>query len=299
MKRPVLAMLIGASVISTNSVLVKFADVGPTIAGFYRMLFGGLMLAVLLLVTTRTWRWSWRQTGWLVWPAAAFAADLWMWHRSINYVGPGVATLLANLQVFLMALAGIVLFRERPGARFFAGLTLAFAGTWLLIGRDWGAFDGDYRLGIYLGLLTAVCYASYMLTLRLAQQRMHVDSPERLLCVTTLISAVMLGVAGAIEGSSFVIPDSQSWIALLVLGLTGQVLGWVLIARAMPNLPASLVGLLLLLQPSLSFVLDVVLLNRATSSWDWVGVAISLAGIFLASSKVKPVAKEECPPEPQ
>lgn len=299
MKRPVLAMLIGASVISTNSVLVKFAHVGPTVAGFYRLFFGGLMLAAFLYATTRSLKWSWRHSVWLVWPALAFAGDLWLWHRSINTVGPGVATLLANLQVFLMALAGVVLFAERPGARFFRGLALAFAGTWLLVGREWGAFDGPYRYGVILGLLTAFCYATYLLTLREAQRRMTGDSPERVLCFSTLLSSVFLGAAGLVEGASFVIPDAQSWLALLALGLTGQLLGWVLISRAMPLLPASLVGLLLLLQPTLSFVLDVILLDRATSAWDWVGVAISLAGIWLASNKAKPVPRVEPAPEPQ
>src|SRR3546814_9021646 len=31
-----------------------------------------------------------------------FAADLWLWHRSILLVGPGLATLLGNAQVFFM-----------------------------------------------------------------------------------------------------------------------------------------------------------------------------------------------------
>ena len=51
----------------------------------------------------------------------------------------------------------------------------------------------------------------------------------------------------------------------------------------MPLLPASLVGLLLLLQPTLSFVLDVILFSRPTSGLDWIGLALSLLGIFLAS----------------
>lgn len=296
---PVAATLIGASVISTNSVMVKFAHVGPTVSGFYRMFFGGLMLALLLFVTTRTLRFTWRQLGWMTLPAIAFAFDLWFWHRSIESVGPGVATLLANLQVFLMAIVGIALFGERPGGRFYAGLVLAFAGTWLLVGRDWGTFDGDYKIGVVMGLVTAVCYAVYLLSMREAQRRAPDDSPERVLCVATLLSSVFLFGAGTVEGASFVIPDGQSWLALIALGFTGQVLGWVLITRAMPNLPASLVGLLLLLQPSGSFVLDVLLLGRATSPLDWVGVAISLAGIFLASSRRKPVPREVEATEPQ
>src|SRR5690606_20199871 len=101
-----LQMIIGACAISTTSIFVKYANVGPTVSGFYRMAFGGLML-LAWLVATRGWKpLRWSDIGWLLIPAAAFAIDLVMWHRSILYVGPGLATLLGNFQVFLMALAG-------------------------------------------------------------------------------------------------------------------------------------------------------------------------------------------------
>jgi len=108
------------------------------------------------------------------------------------------------------------------------------------------------------------------------------------LFVNSLLSAAILGIVVLIEGGGFAIPDAQSWTALLGLGFFGQVLGWVLIASAMPQLPASLVGLLLLLQPTLSFVLDVILFSRPTSSLDWFGLALSLIGIFIGSMRGKP-----------
>ena len=72
---------------------------------------------------------------------------------------------------------------------------------------------------------------------------------------------------------------------LVVIGLAffGQVFGWVLLTRAMPQLPASTIGLLLLLQPALSFVFDVLLFARPTRTLDWIGVALSLVGIFVGS----------------
>src|SRR5262249_59417683 len=110
-------------------------------------------------------------------------------------------------------------------------------------------------------------------------------TPERTLCLVSLVCGLMLAAAVAVEHAGFAIPDGQTWLALLGLALFGQVLGWVLIARAMPQLPASLVGLLLLLQPALSFVLDVLLFARPTHAADWVGLALSLLGIFVASAR--------------
>jgi drug/metabolite transporter (DMT)-like permease len=108
-------------------------------------------------------------------------------------------------------------------------------------------------------------------------------APAQLLCVSTLLCALVLGIAALIEGESFAIPDTQSWASLLGLGFCGQVLGWVLLTRAMPQLPASMIGLMLLLQPALSFVLDVILFARPTHASDWAGVGLSLLGIFVGS----------------
>ncbi|MCG6118238.1 MAG: DMT family transporter [Aquimonas sp.] len=284
-RSPVTAMLLGAVMISTTSTFVRLAEVAPTISAFYRMLLGGLMLLFLLRAVGAPWRPRWAVLWALSLPAAAFAIDLMLWHRSILIVGPGLATLLGNLQVFFMALAGWLLYRERLSPRFMAGVLLAFAGLWLLVGRSWQDLGGDYRFGVWLGVATALAYAVYMLSFRGIQRRVGAASPMYLLCWCSLLCALMLGGAGLAEGQSFAIPDLRSGLALLGLALFGQVLGWLLISQAMPRLDASMVGLLLLLQPLLAFGMDVVLFARPTDALDWVGVAVSALGIFIGSMR--------------
>jgi drug/metabolite transporter (DMT)-like permease len=287
-------MILGAAAISTTSVFVKLAHVGPTMSAFYRMAFGGGMLLIGLVALGQWRRVSLSDIGWLLIPGVAFAVDLMLWHRSILYVGPGLATLLGNFQVFLMALAGFLIYRERLGWQFLAGVALAFVGLYLLVGLDWNSVGAQYRLGVILGVVTGVAYAVYMLSTRQAQRGGHVRlAPAQLLCVSSLLCAGVLGIAALVERDSFVLPDVQSWSALLGLGFFGQVLGWVLLTRAMPQLPASLIGLLLLLQPALSFVFDVILFARPTRALDWIGVALSLVGIFVGSyRKPAPPAAE-------
>jgi drug/metabolite transporter (DMT)-like permease len=277
-------MSAGAALISTTSIFVRLADVGPTTSAFYRMLFGALMLTGGL-IALRAWRpLSLRTIGWLLVPGVAFAVDLMLWHRSIHQVGPGLATLLGNFQVFLMALAGVVLYRERLGPPFLIGTALALVGLYLLVGLEWGRFDAVYRQGVVFGLLTGVAYAVYLLTTRHVQRSGQVAlMPAQLIGVTSWICAAVLAVSMLGEGASFAIPDLRSLGALLGLALFGQVLGWILLVRAMPQLPASLVGLLLLLQPALSFLLDVAIFARPTRAVDWLGVGLSLLGIFIGS----------------
>ncbi|MEP6634637.1 MAG: EamA family transporter, partial [Luteimonas sp.] len=103
-------LLIGAALIGSNGMMVRLAGTPPTISAFWRMLFAAVLLLTFVFAR-RGWQTLPRRAWWwLLVPAGAFATDLWLWHRSILLVGPGLATVLANAQVFFMALAGVVLY---------------------------------------------------------------------------------------------------------------------------------------------------------------------------------------------
>ncbi len=62
--------------------------------------------------------------------------------------------------------------------------------------------------------------------------------------------------------------------------LVAQVVGWVLISRALPNVEVSRAGLILLFQPSLAFVWDVLFFNRETAATEVIGVTLVLTAIY-------------------
>ena len=278
-------LLAGACLISTSAVFVKLADVPPTVSAFWRVAFGALIL--LPMVALAIVRRPPRAGQALLFAAAAvfFALDLWFWHRSILYVGPGLSTLLANFQVFVLAAIGAAFLHERVGARFVLALVLALGGLWLLVGMDWAAFPPDYRIGVWLGLATAAVYAGYLLSLRRAQRGEQAQPAEVALFWVSVGCTVALGPALVAEGTSLAIPTLSTLGALVALGGIAQVGGGLLIVRAIPHLPASVTGLLLLLQPSLAYVWDVLLFGQTVDLADAVGIGLSLAGIFLGSTR--------------
>ncbi len=286
-RRAVLQLIIGALIISTSAPWAKLAAVPPTVSATYRMLIGGLVLLAICGLQRRP-LWT-RSSGfiWLLLPATLFAADMYVWHQSIEYVGPGLATILASLQVFVVALIGMLWFRERPGWVFFCGVLLALAGIALLIGVDWSALSAQYRLGVWLGLATAVFYATYIVSMQRGQHRHPAMSPIPVLAWVSLLSGLMLLGIGLAEGSSFAVPNRETWLILIVYGVFCQAIGWILITQAMAAVPAFLVGLLLLIQPSASFLWDVIFFDRPTGPGDAVGLLLVLIGIYLASTRAR------------
>ncbi|MGX5673868.1 DMT family transporter [Thermomonas fusca] len=284
-----LQLLVGAAIIGSNGLMVRMAAMPPTAVAFWRMLLAGVMLAALVSARHGWQRLPRKAWWWLAVPVVAFAVDLWMWHKSILLVGPGLSTLLANAQVFFMAIAGVVLFGERLNARFVAGVLLAFSGLWLLLGADWATLPPQYRWGVWLGLGAGVCYAAYNVGIKRSQAEAGAGRArvpvEQVLCYAAFGSALCLGLIGWAEGEAFAPPSLRSWGVLLALAAFGHCLSWVLISRAMGVLPVALAGLLLLAQPIVAYLLDVVFLDISISPRQWLGLAVSLAGIFVAGMK--------------
>lgn len=278
-------MAAGGALISFSPVLVRLAHVGPVSAAFYRTLFGGALLAGIYLLRGRSGTWDSTAAGWLVVAGLILGFDLTMWHQSIHYIGGGLATILGNTQVFVFAGYGFIVLGERVTRRFVVGVPLAFTGLGLIFGLDWSELGPQYQIGVAFGLLTALAYATYLIVLRRVQMRPGAPHPVTAMAAVSLAAAGFLGVAMPLAGESFVIPDAQSWAALIGLGVVPQVMGWLLIVRGLPHTPASRAGLILLLQPGLAFVWDVVLFGRATSPIEYLGVTLVLGGIYYGGKR--------------
>ncbi len=290
-----LQLALGAALISFSPVLVNVAHVGPTVSGFYRLLFGGLALALIVLLRgERLWAGR-RHMAVAVIAGAVLAVDLAVWHRSILLIGPGLATILGNFQVFFLGAYGVLVLHEHPSVRLKTAVPLAVLGLFLIFGLDWSGLQPGYRLGLLLGVLTGLFYASYILSLRWAQSAPGAPSAMVTVALLCLVGSVFAAGAVQIEGESFRIPDAWSWGVLIAYGLIPQVAGWVLISRALPQVEASRAGLVLLLQPALAFVWDLLLFRRPTTAVELLGAALTLCAIYLGATGRRPVSNTPPP----
>jgi drug/metabolite transporter (DMT)-like permease len=280
---PTLRLFIGAALISLSPVWVKLVDVSATSSAFWRVAIGGSVLAVYLLVTRRRLQLSAGVWGILAVAAVFLALDLWFYHRSIQYIGPGLSTLIANFQVFVMVAAGYLILREPPSAKQLIAIPLALFGLAMIVGIDWSALPEDYRRGIVFGLGAALTYALYLLSMRRSRQGSTNPVPIREIAVVSIMTAAMLGATAFVEGDSLS-PGSGSDIAWLACyGVLSHGFGMMFIASSLPHVTPSQAGLALLLQPTLSFVWDVVFFARPMTPVELVGAIIALFAIYLGS----------------
>jgi len=277
----------GAVLISFSAVFVKLARVSASTAAFYRVLCGGVVLVVLAFCLGGTFWRGRRRFALALLCGAAFAADLALWHRSIHLVGPGLSSVLANLQVFFLAGFGVLVLREKLPWQLALAIPLAVFGLYFIVGREWAEFGAGYKRGIIYGVGTAVCYAAYILTLRRLQTGAGRADQVAALAVVSLMAAGFLGWTVAAEGGTLAVPDSRNVAVLVAYGVCSQVLGWVLISGGLPRITAAQAGLILLMQPTLAFTWDILFFGRPTTALDALGAALVLAGIYLGSARNK------------
>ena len=285
LKGPHLRLFLGAVLISLSPVWVKLVSVSPTTSGFYRVAIGSVTVAILMVLARQKLRLS-RRAWILVGLAGAFfSLDLFFWHRSIIFVGPGLATLLANFQVFIMMFAGVVLLRQKPSATQLFAVPLALLGLAMIVGLDWQNLPGDYRLGVIFGLLTAIVYAGYLLSLRAARANSESRLPLAEVAVVSFVCTVLLVLIAQVEGVSLAVPDPADIKWLLCYGILSHSFGALFLASSLPHVSTTEAGLALLLQPTLSFVWDVLFFGRPMQPTEVAGATIALIAIYLGSRR--------------
>jgi drug/metabolite transporter (DMT)-like permease len=257
--------------------------VSPSTGTVFRALFGLPLLALVAYAEHR--RYGPLPSRALRLAAVAgvfFAGDLMFWHHAIEAVGAGLATVLGNLQVLVVGIVAWLFFGERPSRATMIAVPVVLLGVVLIsgvVGSD--AYGADPALGVVLGVATALCYSAYLLIIRLGGRDPR--RPAGPVAIATVGTALVAGLAGVAVGDLDPTPGlaSLGWLALL--GLTSQSIGYLCISISLPRLPAVVTSIILLVQPVLSVGLSVVLLDEHPSLVQFVGVALVIGGIAIAT----------------
>ncbi len=288
--RPALAAVAGAVTIAFSAILVRLSHASPSTAAVFRCAYAVPVLGVLAALEWRRFGPRTRRDLMLSLVAGAFfAADLILWHNAIEDVGAGLATVLGNLQVVLVGVLAWVFLSERAEARVLAAIPVVLAGVVLISGAiGHGAYGRHPARGAVFGILTGIAYAVFILILRHANNDLR--RPAGPLFEATLAATVFAALAGIVIGDVNFVPTWPGHGWLVLLGLSSQVMGWILISISLPRLPAALTSVLLTIQPVGSVLLGIAIFGESPSGAQLAGVAVVLAGVMLASLRPRKAA---------
>jgi drug/metabolite transporter (DMT)-like permease len=273
-----LALSIGILILGGSAIFTRLAEAPGAVVSFYRMAIGTAVLALPFALRSRG---KPRPKGRGLWLAllagVLFGLDLAAWASGVNIAGATIPTLMGNMAPVWVGLGAWLLFKEKLGLGFWAGLAVALAGALVIVGID---FSGSMQLnaGALFGMVSGFFYGSYLLV---SQRTRDVLDALSFFWISALGGAVTLLILALALGDPLTGYSTNTYLNFLALGVIVQGGGWLLINYAQGFLPASLVAPTLLLQPVLTAFIAGPLLGEWLTPTEWLGGAAVLAGIVI------------------
>ena len=282
-----LIVCLGVLSISFSAVFVRLAAVSPVTATFYRAAYAAPVLVVIWLIERSEDRRGTRERWLAIGSGVILAVDLALWHESIALVGAGLGTVIANVQVVFVAVAAWLLFGERLTWGRVMLIAVVLGGVALTSGlAQHDAYGSSPVAGAVIGVIAGFSYAAFLLVYREANSTQGPRSGPLMDCTLGMVAGA---VACAVFDRHFTFtPGRAAHLWLIVLAIGSQVIGWLLIGRALPELPAIETSILLLGQPIFAVMWGLLFFDERLSVLQWAGSAIVLAGVATLSIQAMP-----------
>jgi len=278
-------MVVGVVAISTSPILIRLAAVPALALAFWRCLAGAAVLAPF----ARRGRAGGLARGDLALLGTAgvfLAAHFALWNASLALTSVGAATTLVSCTPLFVGI-GARFLGEAPGRRTWAGIALATVGAVVigvsdaLAGPVAGAqaTGASGLLGDVLAFAGAAAVAVYLLIGRVMRQRLPVSTYAASVYGT---AAAVLLPACLLTGSSLGGYAAGSWLAVAGVVIGPQLLGHTVFNSLLTSVSATVVSVVLLIEPVGATALAWLLFHELPAVGFWVGAPLVLAGSWLA-----------------
>ncbi|MEK9885787.1 MAG: DMT family transporter [Pelagibacteraceae bacterium] len=281
---PFFILVLGAVSIAFSPIFVRFSDVDPIITAFYRIFLSlpfFLFFSSTKLIEKINFNVFKNHFVLIFISGLFFALDLICWHWSIKLTTVSKATFLSNLAPIVVIMYALFFLKEKFSKFFVIAVLLSLSGMFLLLGESF-QFNKTQFLGDLLGVLTALWYGSYIVTI--SQLRKKFNSTTIMFLSGSVSSALVLIAALLFEQN--LIPQSVFTITVLfLLGFICQFMGQTFITYSLAYLPASLSSLSLLIQPVTATILAYLFFEEKLTLIQFMGSILILIGIYIARTK--------------
>ena len=279
MKR--LIVLLGVAGVSLSAVFVRWSTAPSMVLVLYRMVFSVLLLVTLVLKEHRGELESLtgREAGLCLVSGAFLGFHFTAYFEALNYTSIAAAVLLSDMEVLFVALATVLLFRQRLTRTAWLAMLMTFGGSVLVAFSNTGSGPNALR-GNVMALGAAACMAVYPLIGSICRRRLSTTAYTFLVysaaAATVLAAALLRGVALTGYGTA-------NYVTALGMAVFCTLLGHSVFSWGLKYLPAAFISTAKLMEPVFAAIWGL-LLFRETPEWTVVtGGAVIILGIALYS----------------
>jgi drug/metabolite transporter (DMT)-like permease len=270
-----LALGVGAA--SVSAILVRYADgADPLALSFWRCAAGA---ALLLPFAARRLRSESRAALRAPVVAGVFLAlHFGTWMTSVNLTTVAASVLLVSTTPVFVALAALLLYKERLPAAAWSGILLATAGAAAVGG---GSLGGSSLDGNLLALAGAAAAGGYVLAGQVARRTQGILEYA---VVTYAVAGILVGIVCVASGVELTGYPGDTWLAIAGLVIGPQLLGHTVINLTLSDIDATTVSVVIMAEPVIATGLAFALFDEVPSWLLYPGGLAILAGIFIVSA---------------
>lgn len=283
-----LLLILGTFALGGTSLLISTVDADPlSIAALRCLLAVPMLLPLVVWELRRVRREEALPRRTLIGAAVAGLAlgvDYSFWNASIQLVGPGIATVLLNIQLVILPLIAWTVDRARPMPQLAAIVPLMITGVALTAGAAEALSSGEVQLrGVLYGLAAGAGYAIYLAVIRRTAPATVKPAPFTVLTVVCLSAGAAAGVAALVSGHWTWPATGGDWSSMLALAFVGQLVVFWCLNVGMTGISETATSTLLLLPGVFALALATLLLGDLPDVGQLFGCALIIAGAWWAS----------------
>lgn len=254
-------------------------DLGPQAIAFWRYLFALPILFILVLAIQK--QLPARPNFLIILAGIFFATDIALWHLALSITTVANSTFIVNLGNIGVGFLAWLVMKERPAPIWFVAIGLAILGA-AALSLGGGETGKGVLKGDLLALAAACMISGYMLCSKLARRSLTgIEAIFWLTLVELCVAALWVKVAG----EPFWPSDISGLAAPLFLALIVQVAGQGLIITGLGRTPASIAGLLIVVQPVVAAAIAWSLFDESLTLLQISGGVLILFAIWLSQQK--------------
>ena len=276
-------LVLGLVFASFSPIFVRLSEVGPIATAFNRLALPlPLFFALLwfrpqdrLPLNSNVGR---HDLKLIILSGVFFAGDLVLWNSSVLMTSIANASVLSNVTPIFVVAGSWILFKERPGRLFAAGMTVAMSGSAIMMVESLGR-AGNSVMGDLLAMAAAAFYAGYVLTLSRVRKRASIVST---MAISGAAASVILLALAALTEEQIWPHTIDGWLVALAMAMFAQISGQMLIAMSLAHVSAGLVATMFLMQPVIPAGVAWILFGESVTIHQIIGAVALLAGLEIS-----------------
>lgn len=223
----------------------------PMSLSWFRLTFAGAWMFCWWWAAGRAPGSVLRELPWIVWAAGlGLGINYFTFLEAIQHGGPALTQVLIQIGPLMLALIGVVVYRERLSLTQSSGAILALIGFSVFYSDRLGASDTPGGVAVAAGyvIVSALSWVLYCLVQKNLAKRFNVQVVNMAVYLTAGVSLV-----GLVSWSNFLEPISWPSAALLYLSVS-TVLAYGALAESLARLPLSRVTCVIMCNPLITLL---------------------------------------------